>query len=47
MLSRAAGAICGVVSVKPAVAGDRPVIVASMFGNTTGCINAAVPLLER
>lgn len=47
VLSRAAGAICGMVSVKPAVAGDRPVIVASMFGNTTGCINAAVPLLER
>jgi uncharacterized protein (UPF0261 family) len=47
VLSRAAGAICGMVSVKPAVAGERPVIVASMFGNTTGCINAAVPLLER
>jgi len=33
--------------VTPAVAADRPVIVASMFGNTTGCINAAVPLLEE
>lgn len=46
VLSRAAGAICGMVAVTPAVAADRPVIVASMFGNTTGCINAAVPLLE-
>jgi uncharacterized protein (UPF0261 family) len=47
VLSRAAGAICGMVAVTPAVAADRPVIVASMFGNTTGCINAAVPLLEE
>lgn len=47
VLSRAAGAICGMVNVSPAAAADRPVIVASMFGNTTGCINAAVPLLER
>jgi len=47
VLSRAAGAICGMVSVKPCSGVDRPVIVASMFGNTTGCINAAVPLLEQ
>jgi len=47
VLSRAAGAICGMVAVTPAAAADRPVIVASMFGNTTGCINAAVPLLEE
>jgi uncharacterized protein (UPF0261 family) len=25
---------------------DRPLIAASMFGNTTDCVNAAIPLLE-
>jgi uncharacterized protein (UPF0261 family) len=46
ILSRAAGAICGMVEADVATAGDRPLIVASMFGNTTKCIEAAVPLLE-
>lgn len=27
-------------------ADDRPLIAASMFGNTTDCVNAAIPLLE-
>ncbi len=26
---------------------DRPLIVASMFGNTTDCVNAAIPVLEE
>lgn len=46
ILTRAAGAICGMVSVTPPPTQDRPVIAASMFGNTTACINAARPLLE-
>lgn len=47
ILTRAAGAICGMVEVKPAAAGDKPIIVASMFGNTTDCVQAAKAILER
>ncbi|MEY3176141.1 MAG: hypothetical protein RLZZ436_4055 [Planctomycetota bacterium] len=45
--SRAAGAICGMAAVSPPAAGARPVVVASMFGNTTACINEARRLLEE
>jgi uncharacterized protein (UPF0261 family) len=47
IFARAAGAICGMVSAKVQDADCRPVIAASMFGNTTECINAAIPLLEQ
>ncbi len=47
IFSRAAGAICGMASVEVDLSEDRPIIVASMFGNTTECINAAIPMLER
>jgi uncharacterized protein (UPF0261 family) len=48
LLSRAAGAICGMVVGRPAAETlDRPVIVASMFGNTTACVGAARAILER
>ena len=41
VLSRAAGAVCGMVeAAPPAAAADRPVIAASMFGNTTECVDA-------
>lgn len=43
---RAAGAICGMVNAKAETHDDRPLIVASMFGNTTACVNAAIPMLE-
>jgi uncharacterized protein (UPF0261 family) len=46
ILTLAAGAICGMVEETPAVDADRPLVVASMFGNTTRCIEAAIPLLE-
>ena len=46
IFSRAAGAICGMVSADTSTLVTRPVIVASMFGNTTRCINAAIPVLE-
>lgn len=46
IFSRAAGAICGMVSADVSTRSSRPVIAASMFGNTTKCINAATPLLE-
>ena len=47
LLSRAAGAICGMVEVEPPEAKEKPLIVASMFGNTTQCVNTAKLLLEE
>jgi uncharacterized protein (UPF0261 family) len=47
LLAQAAGAICGMVEARvPAGAPDRPVIVASQFGNTTTCVTAARQILE-
>ncbi len=46
ILTRAAGAICGMVEAKPPAAGDKPVIVASQFGNTTACVDHARKILE-
>jgi len=46
ILARAAGAICGMVEVEAPAAQDKPVIVASMFGNTTNCVEQAKKLLE-
>jgi uncharacterized protein (UPF0261 family) len=48
ILTRAAGAICGMVETRPEAAGaDKPVIVASQFGNTTACVDHARKILER
>ena len=47
ILSRAAGAICGMVEADVTSGHEKPLIVASMFGNTTKCIDAAIPLLEQ
>jgi len=46
ILSRAAGAICGMVEADVTAGDEKPIVVASMFGNTTRCIEAAIPLLE-
>lgn len=46
ILTRAAGAICGMVEAKPVAAEARPVIVASQFGNTTACVDHARKILE-
>lgn len=48
IFSRAAGAICGMVEAPVATdtESDKPLIVASMFGNTTECINKATEVLE-
>ncbi len=46
ILTRAAGAICGMVESQVTAAADKPVIVASQFGNTTACVNHARQLLE-
>jgi uncharacterized protein (UPF0261 family) len=46
--SRAAGAICGMVTNAPPKSGDdRPIITASMFGNTTDCVSECVKLLKE
>ncbi len=47
ILTRAAGAICGMVESRPPAAGDKPIIVASMFGNTTDCVQHAKAILEN
>jgi uncharacterized protein (UPF0261 family) len=46
--SRAAGAICGMVELEPPTATkDRPIITASMFGNTTECVNLCAKSLNE
>ena len=48
IFSRAAGAVCGMVraEIPPAVE-DKPIIVASMFGNTTECVDACEAALAQ
>jgi len=46
IFTRAAGAICGMVSAVPPKTEDKPIIVASMFGNTTIAVNHAKGMLE-
>ena len=46
LLVRAAGAICGMVETSLPTATDKPIIVASQFGNTTSCIEQARKILE-
>lgn len=47
IFKRAAGAICGMVEAQVTQSDDKPLIVASMFGNTTDCINIAAKVLEN
>ncbi len=47
IFTRAAGAICGMVEAKIDAASDKPLIVASMFGNTTACVSEAKRILEE
>lgn len=48
IFTRAVGAICGMVESEVAEGGDdRPLIAASMFGNTTECVDAARAILEE
>ncbi len=46
LLAQAAGAICGMVEAVAPPAADKPVVVASQFGNTTACITRAREVLE-
>ncbi len=46
--TNAAAAIAGMVqAVRPESAGDRPLVGASMFGNTTACVDRARATLDR
>jgi uncharacterized protein (UPF0261 family) len=46
--ANAAGAIAGMVTqVVPEASGSKPLITASMFGNTTTCVNRARETLEK
>ncbi len=47
VFTRAAGAICGMVEAKLDSTTGKPLIVASMFGNTTTCVNTAKEVLEQ
>jgi uncharacterized protein (UPF0261 family) len=46
VFARAAGAISGMVETQVPQGKDKPVIAASMFGNTTPCVNAARAIVE-
>jgi uncharacterized protein (UPF0261 family) len=47
ILTNAAAAVCGMVQAEaPALGTDRPIIAASMFGNTTACVDRARHTLE-
>lgn len=47
LMTRAAGAIAGMVAAEPPQADDaRPLVAASMFGNTTPCVDACRQRLE-
>lgn len=46
IFSIAAGAICGMVATEIPSSEDRPLIAASMFGNTTDCVQVARSILE-
>jgi len=47
IFSRAAGAICGMVEADIEAGDSRPLVVASMFGNTTACVTEAKRILEE
>lgn len=47
VLTRAAGAVCGMVDIEVTESADKPLIAASMFGNTTDCVTRATKILEE
>jgi uncharacterized protein (UPF0261 family) len=47
IFARAAGAVCGMVETEVPPGEDRPLVAASMFGNTTRCVEAAKAILEQ
>ena len=47
VLAQAAGAICGMVSAEVPPAAEKPLVAATMFGNTTPCVERARAILEK
>jgi len=47
VFARAAGAICGMLGTEVPAGDDKPLVAASMFGNTTPCVEAAKAILEH
>ena len=47
ILTNAAGAVVGMVEAEPPKIRDKPLIAASMFGNTTACVDRARKTLEE
>jgi len=46
IFARAAGAICGMLDTEVPPGEDKPLVAASMFGNSTPCVEAAKAILE-
>lgn len=46
VIARAAGAVCGMAKVTIPKADTRPIVAASMFGNTTDCVTACAKHLD-
>lgn len=47
IISRAAGAICGMAELDPLPSeGEKPIVFVSMFGSTTKCVEMCIPQLE-
>ena len=47
VFARAASAICGMVETTVPSGDDRPLVAATMFGNTTACVETAKAVLEQ
>ena len=47
VFAQAAGAICGMLETDVPPGEDKPLVAASMFGNTTPCVEAAKAILEE
>jgi len=47
VFAKAAGAVCGMVGTDVPPGEDKPLVVASMFGNTTPCVEAAKAILQE
>lgn len=48
IMSRAAGAVCGMVELDPIISqNDKPVIAISMFGNSTPCVEKCSKILNE
>jgi len=47
VFAKAAGAVCGMLETNVPPGEDRPLVAASMFGNTTPCVEAAKAIVEE